>query len=108
MDVPFDQGNPPTVRKLESSFLQIDDLNSLITVFKRREENIIQLMDLRIKCRETKTSEDKTLIPSLSDQIREIEAVRTEKEDQILFKYSNFTTNDDKQKRYLLILIFHS
>ena len=105
MDLPSNQGNPPSVRKIESSNLQIDDLNSLITVFKRREENIIQLMDLRIKCREAKTSEDKTLIPQLSEQIREIEIIRTEKEDQILLKYSNFSTTDDKQKRLLERLI---
>lgn len=61
MDLPSNQGNPLAVCKTESSNLQIDDLNSLITVFKRREENIIQLMDLRIKCREAKTSEGKKL-----------------------------------------------
>jgi len=105
MDLPSNQGNPLAVCKTESSNLQIDDLNSLITVFKRREENIIQLMDLRIKCREAKTSEDKTLILQLSDQIREIELIRTEKEDQILLKYSNLSTADDKQKRLLERLI---
>ena len=45
----------------EEPGLQLDDLNTLITSLKRREENIIELLDLKLKCTFSKSGRHKAI-----------------------------------------------
>ncbi len=91
--------NPENIPKNTPSNIQLEDLNILITVFKRREENIIQLLDLRVKSKKTKGHDEGMQVRLLNEQIQEIELNRAEKEDMILIKYCDHIVCEHKQKR---------
>jgi len=99
MNFPQNQEKSLAARKIEPSTIQLEDLNSLITAFKRREENIIQILDSKVKFKKSKNQDDIIQIQILNQQISEIEETRTEKENEILMKYSHYIILDPKQKR---------
>ena len=84
--------------KNEEPGIQLDDLNILITSFKRREENIIELLDLKLRST-FRNQEDLKQLHSLYSQIGEIEDRRVEREDQVLQRCTSYKTIDNKQKR---------
>jgi hypothetical protein len=45
-------------QRLEVVILDIDDLNTLISILKRREENIIQMLDYNLKYRASTKEDD--------------------------------------------------
>lgn len=99
MDVTLNKKKGSNINKFEDFLLQVEDLTTIVTFFRRREENIIQLLDLKLKSQDSNNEEAMTHLKNLSAQMREIEENRIEKEDQILCKYSNFKIVDEKQKR---------
>lgn len=99
MDVTLNKKKGSNINKFEDFLLQVEDLTTIVTFFRRREENIIQLLDLKLKSQDESNEEAMTHLKTLSIQMREIEENRIEKEDQILCKYSNFKIVDEKQKR---------
>lgn len=79
--------------------LQIDDLNSLIDSLKRREENIIQLLDYNLKFKTSSNQMDMTHLKGLYAQLTEREKKRIELEEQIIQKYVDLYVNDDYHKK---------
>jgi hypothetical protein len=86
-------------QKFELLLLDIDDFNALISILKRREENIIQLLDYNLKYRNSPKEEDIRHLRTLHSQLVELEKSRKSKEDQIIQKYINMKISDPKQKR---------
>lgn len=99
MDVTFNKKKASSINKIEDVLLQVDDLTTIVTFFRRREENIIQLLDLKLKSQDPQIQEETSHIKNIHTQMKEIEEARIEKEDQILSKYSNYKVSDEKQKR---------
>jgi hypothetical protein len=87
-------------QKLEVVVLDIDDLNSLISILKRREENIIQILDYNLKYRASSKEDEVKQLKTLQMQLYELEKTRKGKEEQISSKYLNIKVSDGKQKRY--------
>jgi len=79
--------------------LQIEDLNSLIDSLKRREENIIQLVDYNLKFKGSTNHMDVVHLRSLYIQLNEREKKRVENEVVITEKYSDTYVTDDYQKK---------
>lgn len=92
----------PTLNKTQGSnnaTLQIDDLNCLIDSLKRREENIIQLLDYNIKYKGSGNQIDIVHLRGLYIQLNEREKRRVDQENLIIQKYSDLFISDDYQKK---------
>jgi len=81
--------------------LQIEDLNSLIDSLKRREENIIQLVDYNLKFKGSTNHMDVVHLRSLYIQLNEREKKRLEHEEQVTEKYAELYVTDDYQKKLM-------
>ena len=79
--------------------LQIEDLNTLIDSLKRREENIIQLLDYNLKFKSSGSHMDIVHLRGLYSQLIEREKKRIELEEQIIQKYVDLYVTDDYQKK---------
>ncbi len=86
-------------QKLELILLDIDDFNGLISILKRREENIIQVLDYNIKYKNSTKEEEINQLELLKNQLKDIEKTRILKEDQIVSKYANLKVTDPRQKK---------
>lgn len=81
--------------------LQIEDLNTLIDSLKRREENIIQLLDYNLKFKASGTHMDTVHLRGLYAQLTEREKKRIELEEQVIQKYVDLYVNDDYHKKLM-------
>lgn len=88
-----------TSQKIDFLLLDIDDFNGLISILKRREENIIQVLDYNLKYKNSTKEEEITQLELLKTQLKDIEKTRITKEDQIVAKYSNLKITDARQKK---------
>lgn len=86
-------------QKIELLLLDIDDFNGLISILKRREENIIQVLDYNLKYKNSAKEEEINQLELLKTQLKDIEKTRITKEDQIVAKYSNVKVTDPRQKK---------
>jgi hypothetical protein len=86
-------------QRFDLFLLDIDDFNALISILKRREENIIQLLDYNLKYKNSSKEDDIRHLRTLYSQLLELERTRKGKEDQIIHKYFNIKISDGKQKR---------
>jgi hypothetical protein len=93
------EASPSKVQVPGAANLQIDDLNHLIDSLKRREENIIQLLDYNLKFRGSSNHMDVVHLRGLYNQLEEREKKRIEQEDQIIQKYFDVHISDDYQKK---------
>ena len=79
--------------------LDVVDLNAFIGTLKKREENLIQLLDYNLKFKDSDNPSDLKQIRSLNDELLQLEKSREVLEDDILRKYSDLKIIDAKQKR---------
>lgn len=93
-EVPLSRNQP-----LGPTTLQIEDLNSLIDSLKRREENIIQLLDYNLKFKSSTNHMDVVHLRGLYIQLGDREKKRIEHEDATIVKYVDFHINDEYQKK---------
>ena len=85
--------------RTDTLLLDIDDFNALISILKRREENIIQALDYNLKYRGSSVEEETQQLKSLYSSLHELEKSRLEKENEILAKYDGVKVGDPKQKK---------
>jgi len=102
--------NPQDVASTKSqtigaSILQIEDLNNLIDSLKRREENIIQLLDYNLKYKNSSNHMDTIHLRGLYLQLHEREKKRIEQEELIIQKYTDLYVSDEYQKKYIYVFI---
>lgn len=79
--------------------LEIEDLNNLISIIKRREENIIQLIDFLSKPRRIQDPHTSEAIKVLQLQLQSTENERKAQEDVAVKKYAGFRTMEAKVKK---------
>jgi len=79
--------------------LDVVDLNAFIGTLKKREENLIQLLDYHLKFKNSDKPSDLKQLKSLNDELLQLEKSREAFEDDILVKYSDLKIIDAKQKR---------
>lgn len=93
------EASPSRVQGSGAAALQIDDLNNLIDSLKRREENIIQLLDYNLKFRGSSHHMDVIHLRGLYNQLEEKEKKRIEQENIVIHKYLDLYISDDYQKK---------
>ncbi len=79
--------------------LDITDLNAFIATLKKREENLIQLLDYLLKYKDSDNPEEFRQITNLNQELLQLERNRDIIEDEILAKYIDAKIFDGKQKR---------
>lgn len=100
MEIPLGKINT-TANRMEPYLLHVEDLNTLITFLKRREENMIQILNFKTKHQYSIHQEEKDRLQDLVEEIKKMEELRLEKEDEVVYKYLNHKISDEKQKRYV-------
>jgi len=93
------EGTLSKAQSFPTTMLSIEDLNTLIDSLKRREENIIQLLDYNLKFKGSTNHMDVIHLRSLYIQLNEREKKRSEHEQAIVNKYVNLYINDEYQKK---------
>jgi len=93
------EGTLAKAQTITATMLQIEDLNTLIDSLKRREENIIQLLDYNLKFKGSTNHMDVVHLRSLYIQLNEREKKRNEQEQSIINKYVNLYVNDEYQRK---------
>ena len=94
-----------TITQATKLNLQIDDLNTLIDSLKRREENVIQLLDYNLKFKGSSNHMDVVHLRSLYIQLSERDKKRVQLEDFMLQKYENHYVNDEYQRKYFNLFL---
>lgn len=79
--------------------INIQDLNNLIQCLKKREENIIQTVDLYSKTQSAENPRSLENLNQLIQQLYDSESQRIEYESSLLKKYIGFKTNDGRSKK---------
>lgn len=82
-----------------TSALDIEDLNNMISIIKRREENLIQLLDFTSKPKKIMRASISKAMANLQEQLLNMENERKGNEDTILKKYVGFRTVETKTKK---------
>lgn len=83
----------------KSEAVEITDLNILISTLKKREENVIQLLDYTMKYYHSKVDEERNQLRDLSNEIDILEKNRQQVENHILQKYIDLKVSEPKQKK---------
>ena len=78
--------------------LEIQDMNSVVSLLKRREENYVEILDFLMKHILPKASEIQET-DNLYNQMVELESLRCTNEDLFLEKYKGYKTNKDHEKK---------
>ena len=78
--------------------LEIQDMNSVVSLLKRREENYVEILDFLVKHILPNASETKEA-DNLYNQMVELESLRCTTEDLFLEKYKGYKTNKDYEKK---------
>lgn len=83
----------------EAHVIQSQDLNTLITGLKSREENLIELFDRSIKYKATLHKKELLKLQLVQTHHKALEEDREKKEKELVQKYKDFKVSDDKQKK---------
>jgi hypothetical protein len=99
MKEPSNKGSKATIEEKPERLLDIADLNIFIGTLKKREENLIQLLDYNLKFGNSENIDDIKQMKTLHNELFQLEKSREIIEDDLLFKYSDLRVSDPKQKK---------
>jgi hypothetical protein len=99
MKEPSNKGSKATIDEKLERVLDITDLNIFIGSLKKREENLIQLLDYNLKFGNSENIDDIKQIKTLHNELFQLEKSREMIEDDLVFKYLDLKVSDLKQKK---------
>ena len=92
-------GNLNSDPQKPANTLEVEDLNNLISVVKRREESLIQIIDFLHKPRKNKKTLISEAMAALQTQLLNLEIERKHKENNILRKYIGLKSDTERTKK---------